>query len=99
MVARDATEIIEIDRTRRRAAHLGTRHVQPHSAHVRAYTCGCHGKRTRMTFHKRGQVKRPISGASAAQAAIGGGDQCCRRLLDGQIPAGVQQVEAIEARQ
>jgi hypothetical protein len=38
-------------------------------------------------------------GASAAQAAIGGGDQCCRGLLDRQIPAGVQQVEAIEARQ
>lgn len=30
---------------------------------------------------------------------IGGGDQCCRGLLDRQIPAGVQQVEAIEARQ
>jgi len=27
MVARDATEIIEIDRTRRCAAHLGTRHM------------------------------------------------------------------------
>jgi len=27
MVARDATEIIEIDRTRRCAAHLGTRQI------------------------------------------------------------------------
>jgi len=27
MFARDATEIIEIDRTRRCAAHLGTRHM------------------------------------------------------------------------
>jgi len=27
MVARDATEIIEIDRTRRCAAHLGTRQM------------------------------------------------------------------------
>ncbi len=37
MFVRDATEIIEIDRTRRCAAHLGTRQVKPHSAQVRSY--------------------------------------------------------------
>jgi hypothetical protein len=50
MFVRDATEIIEIDRTRRCAAHLGTRQVQPHAAQVRAYTCGCHGNRMRTTL-------------------------------------------------
>jgi hypothetical protein len=62
MVVRDATEIIEIDRTRRRAAHLGTRQVQPHSAHVRAYTCGCHGNRMRMTFHNGAKSNDSVSG-------------------------------------
>jgi hypothetical protein len=62
MVVRVATEIIEIDRARRRAAHLGTRQVQPHSAQVRAYTCGCHGNRMRMIF-------RNGAGSNASLAA------------------------------
>jgi hypothetical protein len=48
MVDGVATEIIEIDRTRRLAAHLGTRQVEPHSEQVRSYTWGCHGNRTWM---------------------------------------------------
>jgi hypothetical protein len=51
MVDGVATEIIEIDRTRRLAAHLGTRQMQPHSAQVRSYTCGCHGNRIWMISH------------------------------------------------
>jgi hypothetical protein len=54
MVVRDATEIIEIDRTRRCAAHLGARQMEPHSAQVRAYSCGCHGNRMRIIFHGDG---------------------------------------------
>jgi hypothetical protein len=51
MVDGVATEIIEIDRTRLLAAHLGTRQVQPHSEQVRSYTWGCHGNRTRVISH------------------------------------------------
>jgi hypothetical protein len=40
MAVRDATEIIEIDRT-----------VQ-----VRAYSCGCHGKRMRIIFRGDGEL-------------------------------------------
>jgi hypothetical protein len=52
IVVRDATEIIEIDLMRRRAAHFGTRQVQPHSAQVRTYSCGCHGNRMEIIFHE-----------------------------------------------
>jgi hypothetical protein len=55
MVVRDATEIIEIDRTRRCAAHLGTRQLWPHSAQVRAYSRGCQGNRMRRTFPRVAQ--------------------------------------------
>jgi hypothetical protein len=51
MVDGVATEIIEIDRTRRLAAHLGTRQVQPHSEQVRSYTRACHGNRIWIISH------------------------------------------------
>ena len=41
------TEIPEIDRTRRRAADRGTRHVYPHLVQFRSYSFACHGNLTR----------------------------------------------------
>jgi hypothetical protein len=42
---RGATENMEIDRIRRRAADLGTRHAWPHSMQVLTYSRACPGKR------------------------------------------------------
>ena len=68
MSVRDATEIIEIDRTRRCAAHRGTRQMYPHSAQVRAYSRGCHGNRMLIIFHGDGE----------SNASRGGNGLCCR---------------------